>query len=398
VNVTLVRAFLLEPLRRLWHLAIAADTAFVARQFVLSRLVYLAGGVMTMGVLDGTGKQALTFGAVLARAPDTIHGLLLNADSGWYENIVKFGYLQMPFSAAQQENWAFFPLFPALVRLAGGTTAAGILIANLAALAACLLLSFEVRRSYGLVSARWTVLLLLFTPLSGVLSSYRPESLVLFFSVLAWVAARHDRWWLAWAAVALAALARPSGVVAGLLVLGPLLATIRESGWAPKAAGRLAGVVLPIAAFAGFSIYLGMRTGNPLAWQAIQAAWGRTTLDPLSLLQRYWSDPLFIRVGWDFAALNWAILVIGCAAAVGLFARRFWSLSTFTLVSLLLSPLTGGVTQGLGRYATGVFPIFMEISSDRRVRRWRLLVLIVSAVLLALVGAWTVLGATAVLG
>jgi hypothetical protein len=60
--------------------------------------------------------------------------------------------------------------------------------------------------------------------------------------------------------------------------------------------------------------------------------------------------------------------------------------------------MTGGTTQGLGRYATGVFPMFMEIASDRRVRRWRLIVLVVSAVLLALVGGWTAMGVTAVLG
>jgi len=382
----------------LWRLATAADIVFVVGQFVLSRLVYLAGGVLTVGVLAGTPDKTVTFGTVLGRAPDVVHYLLVNADSAWYESVVKLGYLQMPFSAAQPENWAFFPLFPALVRLAGGTEIAGILIANLAAWVACLLLSFEVRQMFGRSSARWTVLLLLFTPFSGVLSSYRPDSLVLLFSVVAWVAARRDRWWLAWAAVALAALARPSGVVAALLVLAPVLASVRTSGWSRPAAGRLAGVVLPIAALAAFSIYLGMRTGNPLAWQGIQAAWGRAAVDPLVLVQRYWSDPLFIRQGWDFAAFNWTVLVIGCAAGVGLLTRRSWGLAAFTLVSLLLSPITGGVMQGIGRYATGVFPIFMEIASDRRIRGWRLPVLIVSAVLLALVGAWTYLGATVVLG
>jgi hypothetical protein len=148
---------------------------------------------------------------------------------------------------------------------------------------------------------------------------------------------------------------------------------------------------------AAFSIYLGMLTGNPLAWQAIQYDWGRVLVDPLTLIERYWSDPLFIRGVWDFAALNWAVLAIGCAAGVGLLARRSWGLAAFTLASLLVSPLTGGVVQASGRYAASVFPIFMEISSDRRVRRWRLPVLVVSVVLLALVSAWIVLGVTAVL-
>jgi hypothetical protein len=398
VIVAPVRAAKFEPIRRLWRLATAADAGFVVGQFVLSRLVYLAGGALTVGVLAGTPDKTVTLGAVFGRASDVVHYLLFNADSAWYETIVKSGYLRMPFSSTQPENWAFFPLFPAIVRFAGGTELAGVLIANLAALVACLLLSFEVRLMSGRSSARWTVLLLLFTPFSGVLSSYRPDSLVLLFSVAAWVAARHDRWWPAWAAVALATLARPSGAVAGLLVLAPLLASVRTSGWSRPAAGRLAGALLPIAALSAFSIYLGLRTGNPLAWQGIQTAWGRAPIDPLGLIQRYWSDPLFIRWGWDFAVLNWTVLAIGCAAGVGLLTRRSWGPATFTLVSLLLSPITGGTTQGLGRYATGVFPIFMEIASDRRVRRWRLTVLVVSAVLLALVGGWTAMGATAVLG
>jgi hypothetical protein len=391
------RAFPFGSLRALRQLGVAADVKFVAGQFVLSRLVYLAGGVLTVGVLDGMKKHPLTLGEFLARAPATVHGLLFNADSGWYRSIVEFGYTQMPFSTAHQENWAFFPLFPALVRLAGGSTNAGILIANMALLAACLLLSFEVRQTNCRSSARWTVLLLLFTPFSGVLSSYRPDSLVLLFSVAAWVAARHHRWWPAWTAVALAALARPTGALAGLLVLAPLLASVRTSGWSRPAVGRLTGVALPIAAVAAFSIYLGMLTGNPLAWQAIQYDWGRVLVDPLTLIERYWSDPLFIRGVWDFAALNWAVLAIGCAAGVGLLARRSWGLAAFTLASLLVSPLTGGVVQASGRYAASVFPIFMEISSDRRVRRWRLPVLVVSVVLLALVSAWIVLGVTAVL-
>jgi len=52
VIVSPVRASPVEPLRRLWRLAVAADIRFVVRQFVLSRLVYLAGGVLTVGVLE----------------------------------------------------------------------------------------------------------------------------------------------------------------------------------------------------------------------------------------------------------------------------------------------------------------------------------------------------------
>jgi hypothetical protein len=365
---------------------------FVLGQILLSRLVYLAGGVLTIALLDEANKDSLTLGEFLARAPDTVRILLFNADSIWYQTIVRSGYDPGPFSLAEQQNWAFFPLFPALIRLTGGSIVAGVLLANLALLAAGLLLSYEIRRAYGRTAARWTLLLLLFAPMSGVLSAYRPDSLVLLASVAAWVAARHERWWLAWLAVAFAVLARPTGALAALLVLGPLLASIRADGWSRAALLRLAGVCLPIGALVAFSAYLGLRTGNPMAWQAIQAVWGRTFMDPFTLVHRYvTTDPILVHWRWDFVALGVVVLLAGCATGVALLLRRQWSLGAFVLAGLLVSPITGGTTQALARYATTLFPIYMEVATDRKVRRIRLAVLVAMTALLALVGAWVAL-------
>ncbi len=255
----------------------ASDWWFVLVQFALSRALYLAVGVATTLLLAAEPTERLA--DLVGPAWDAVRSLLVHGDSYWYRSIVQDGYTVMPFDASEARNWAFFPLFPVLVTLVGGSQAAGIALANVAALVATRLLMAEVRTGWGRGVARWTVLFLLFQPFSGMFSSFRPESLLLLFAVGAWVAARRGHWWLAFVCVALATLTRSQGVVVALLLIDPLWAqrdVLRRRPWP-----ILLGPLLPIAALVGFSAYLGSLTGDPLAWAHIQAAWGRDGFDPL---------------------------------------------------------------------------------------------------------------------
>ena len=46
----------------------------------------------------------------------------MTADVNWYVGIAERGYEQISFNADVQRNWAFFPLFPLLLRLASYLT------------------------------------------------------------------------------------------------------------------------------------------------------------------------------------------------------------------------------------------------------------------------------------
>lgn len=368
------------------------DWRFVLLHVALSRLLYIGVGVTTPLLVDAAPTTYLH--QLAEPAVQALRDLLIHGDSAWYRRIVDEGYAAIPFDASEQRDWAFFPLFPVLTILAGGTQASGILVANLALVAAARLLAAEVRTGWGGIAARWTVLFVLYQPFSGMLSSFRPEAILLLAAVGAWVAARRGRWWVAWLFVAAATLTRSQGLLVALLLIDPLLA--QRPLWRARAIPIVVGALFPILALAGFSAYLGALTGEPLAWARIQAAWGRTGFDPVELLRTYW-PPVWTRYAWDFAALNALILAALLGAAVRLALVRQAGAGLFAAAWGLGAALLGATLTSMGRYATTVFPVPVLLATDRRLRRIRLPALVVSTALLAGVAAWTGLGLRAVL-
>ncbi len=147
-------------------------------------------------------------------------------DSYWYLSIVEHGYA--PGSALHQPtNWAFYPLYPLLISLVGrlfGSTdraylAAGLLIANAAALVALSYLYRLIERDFDKQTAQRALYLLLAFPTAFYFSALYPESLWLALAISCLYYARQRRWQLAGPLGALAAATRPQGL--GLLL--PLL-------------------------------------------------------------------------------------------------------------------------------------------------------------------------------
>jgi hypothetical protein len=369
------------------------DTRFVVGHFVLSRAIYLVSGVLT-GMLvaadagvGATPSGSVPIAALLGTAGDALGRLVMHGDGYWYLGLMRDGYAPGPFTPDVRNNWPFFPFFPMVAGLVGGSVLGGVLLASGAALVAARLLMAEVGLHGGRRAGRWTVLLLLYWPFSNMLSSFRPESLILLASVGAWMLARRRRWWAAWACVAVAALCRPPGLLVGVLVLGEAISA--ERAVPRRLVGAVAGAILPLAGIALFSVYQGIVVGEPLAWYKAQAAWGRSA-DLLATLRAYWTHPLFVRWTFDFAIVNWAILALLLGAAVLLARRGLWPLAAFTAAYSIMPLLTGNLIAS-GRYASTMFPAAIVGATDRLIRPVRLGILVVSAALLAAVGAWTVL-------
>ncbi len=57
---------------------------------------------------------------IVAGAPPA--ALASRGDASWYLEIARFGYEARPFDAAAQHDWAFFPLYPLLLRAAAWLT------------------------------------------------------------------------------------------------------------------------------------------------------------------------------------------------------------------------------------------------------------------------------------
>jgi hypothetical protein len=280
--------------------------------------------------------------------------LAMIGDAWFYRWIAISGYESRTPDGAPKNTWAFFPLYPLLIRALGGGGPRFPIIAMILSNVALLFALFAVAAagcSLGLADeeaerAAWYIALF---PTSYFFSLPMTESIFLLLSAGAFLAAARERWWASGIAGALASATRVIGIclLPALLLLPFQRATrlTRRHLW-------LLLVPLGIAAFVGF---LYVRAGDPLAFVHAQTLWGRVsspTID-LSVLPK----GLVISKPWNFVALNVGAGVLMIAAGVAFLIRRQWSFAAYTLLSVAV-PLSSGSVQSLARYALVDFPMF----------------------------------------
>ncbi|MEO6258819.1 MAG: hypothetical protein ABIP63_00650 [Thermoanaerobaculia bacterium] len=284
-------------------------------------------------------------------------------DAWWYQRIVVDGYERPTGDGAPKNTWAFFPLYPLLVRIAGGGGSsfpfAAILTSNAAFLAALFAVA-AAGRELGAADddvERATWYLALF-PTSYFFSLPMTESLFLLLSAGTLLAAARQRWWAAGILGGLASGTRLIGIcLLPALLLLPLQRRqrlSRQQSWL---------LLVPIGLI-GFVCYLYAKTGDPLAFVHAEALWGRggsaagfgTTIQ---------HGDFVISKPWNFVALNAAAGLLMIAASVSFFVRRQWSYAVYSLLSAAL-PLSSGSLQSLSRYALVDFPLFYWMAAAGR--------------------------------
>lgn len=239
-----------------------------------------------------------------------------NWDGFWYLSIAHSGYADRPLASA------FFPLYPLLLKLSGGSVWAGILLSNFAFLVALGLLYALSAAELGERVARGAVAAMAFFPTAFYFGAVYPESLFLALALGAIWAARQGAW--RWAGV-MGALASATSVY-GVLLIAPMLwlGYLRHRRFEPEMAWAL-GVPAGLIAYMAF---LGLRFGHPLLFLSVQAYWGRH-LTPL------W---LSLTAGWH-AFLLWLRHLSGGA----LFAPGYPQVGWSNLYNFLLTALAAGV-------------------------------------------------------
>ncbi|MEA2237603.1 MAG: hypothetical protein QOC81_2327 [Thermoanaerobaculia bacterium] len=272
-------------------------------------------------------------------------------DAWFYRWIAISGYETASPAGAPKNTWAFFPLFPLLIRALGGGGSAFPIIAMLTSNAALLVALFAVAgagRELGLTDdeserAAWYIALF---PTSYFFSLPMTESLFLLLSAGSFFAAARQRWWGAGIAGGLASATRVIGVclLPALLLLpyqrGRRLS--RQHFWL---------LIVPLGLTA-FVCFLYLRTGDPLAFVHAQTLWGRVSSPSLDV-----TNSLVVSKPWNFVALNVAAGLLMTAAGISFLIRRQWSFAAYTLLSVAV-PLSSGSLQSLARYALVDFPLF----------------------------------------
>ncbi|MEA2338280.1 MAG: hypothetical protein QOE82_2287, partial [Thermoanaerobaculia bacterium] len=270
--------------------------------------------------------------------------MVMVGDAWFYHQIATTGYEPRTADGAPKNTWAFFPVYPLLVRALGGggdTSFAivAVLTSNLALLAALFAVAAAGRAldtsNDDVERAVWYLALF---PTSYFFSLPMTESFFLLLSAGTFLAAAKQRWWAAGILGGFSAATR----VIGICLLPALLLLpwqrqqriCRQQLW-------LAMIPLGLLAFAAF---LYVRTGDPLAFVHAQTLWGRTRF-----AMSFPGTGLVLSKPWNFIALNTAAALLMIAAGVGFAIRRQWSYATYTLLSALI-PISAGSIQSVARY------------------------------------------------
>jgi hypothetical protein len=259
---------------------------------------------------------------------------------------------------------------------------AGIAVSSAAFVAALLVLHRLTSRLFeDRQVARRAVLYLAVFPFSIFFTRVYAESVFLLTSVLAVSCAVEKRWWGAGIAGALATLARPNGILIGVPLLILALAGDRSIR---ALARRLIPLALVPLALAGYSAFVYTLSGDPLAWLRTEAHWGYSLGHPplalltslLGRLLKYgFYDYFFLSSSSTYHLLHGTVALVFLALTPAVFKRVGAAMGAYVLISLLV-PLSGNALEGIGRYASVLFPVFIVVAQVKSQRLHEVLLIV----------------------
>ena len=313
-----------------------------------------------------------------------------------YLHIAQDGYWYRPASRAPV---VFFPLYALVIRaldqMINEPVVTGVVVSAIAGLTAALL--YRRWLDVAGVAAKdrhWALAVFLIYPYGWYLyGAIYSDGLFVALVIGALLLVEADR--LAWAGVvgALATATRPTGMalVAALAVLtlernGVLITVARPTwpGWVTrlgiptgidksKLTRRMAWPLVSIAGVVSYSVYLGIRWGNPLLWATSQSEYsgsGPKTWLKAGFIARWieWDDPVY-----TLTITAQALILLGVFVTAPMVGRRFgWGYATLVVSLGIIPCFSSRDFLGVGRYVLAAFPtaaLVGERLANRRVAR-----------------------------
>lgn len=381
--------------RRLWawlRATRSGSPGTIAAASLISRVavVFVAYfAVLTIGV------SAQRAGSVLSSDP--LLDLPGRFDAGWYGTIAQNGYsFQGRFD--RQQNVAFFPAFPFLMRAAGYLTGgfepgvpqswrlarilwAGTLMSILAFAWAAAYMVRLARDTIGEDHAGNAVALVAAYPFALFFSAAYAESLFLLGAVAAFYHFRRQEWAAAAAWGLLVGLTRPNGcflsIPLGIMALQTYLRSFRaapqptDSPKPTNAPIRQLTKGLAAASASGFgmlaySAYVKHLTGAWFGWARLHETWGRSFegFAPLARGLGWVQNEGLLRVvgGLPFDTLNALGLLFALAMLWPVTRRLGGAWAVFILLNVIPPFMAGGVLS-MGRITATLFPAFFALAA-----------------------------------
>jgi Gpi18-like mannosyltransferase len=290
------------------------------------------------------------------------HNILLDSfirwDSGWFLRIAAQGY--------DFHHAPFFPMYPFLInifgKITGDTVVAGLLIANIALLVACIFLYRIAKEEFNEKTARLTIFIMLFFPTAVFYTALYTESLFLAFALSSFYLARKQRWLPAILLACCATLTRNAGVV---LFLAYCYMIYQQCGhkiiWQ-----RLLPLCAIPASLSIFMLVLWQQAGDPLAfmhslntefWSYRQFKYPGA--GQFTLLKEFYYGSSFYNIFESFMGLSFLCIVLYSCKVI-----KDKPLLIFLVLSFILvfSSVVEGKPLGMPRYVLVLFPGFIALA------------------------------------
>ncbi|GCE47752.1 mannosyltransferase PIG-V [Thermosporothrix hazakensis] len=320
---------------------------YLITRFVFLLLTYF-GGILFFVPNYWTGK--LSASALLY----TWH----RWDAVRFTSIAADGYLKF-------DNAAFFPLFPALMRLiqpimpSHSLLLAGMVISNLAFLGVLVVLFRLVETEFDRETAHKTVLYLSIFPTAHFFFAAYNESLFIFFMIASFYAMRRGAWWTAAIIGALSMLTRSIGTFVAIIFVceyarqhwPELCLSWRERRLLPYVLRQIPNLIAVLLIPLALGIYmLGLyySIGDPLAFMHAQVFWRESLSFPLvaiylTIEQIVTHSPFTFFTAHNIidlvALLGFLVLLLMAIFGKERFARHQWTFILFGLLALVYSVL-----------------------------------------------------------
>ena len=327
----------------------------VALTFIVTRLPLLAIAELASMVI---GQRP---GVHYAASTNPLLAVWGRWDAEHYLGIAKAGYSGTEF--------AFFPLYPALIKIVGAFTGsnliAGLLISNAASFFGLLYLYKLVEHEYNRHVAQRATFYVSIFPTAIFFAAVYSEALFLFLTVASFYYVRERRWITAGIFGCLAALSRSEGVLLAAPLFIEWLIAAKEGGreffryWVDdvvKPAIGLAFVPLGLALYMG---YLWVLSGDPLKFSHVQAHWGRHLAPPWASVANTFTKIAHAHAPQTIAnqSLELAFTAI-MLVAVALGLRRLRLSYTVYMALSIIIPMSTGSLMSMPRFALVLFPMF----------------------------------------
>ena len=361
-----------------WSVPVAA--------WVVSRiLVFVA--MLAAGALFGVPTRGVD-----PSVPDAL-AFFGGWDTTWYLELARDGYrTDTSQVGVAQTEYAFFPLLPGMMALASGMNPfiVAVLVSHLALLGALVAFHAVTRERMGerrAAAATWALALF---PMMFVASLAYTEGLVLLLVVAAALAATRRLYLPAGLMCAVAAVARPTGAVAVVLV-----ALIAAQDPRPGRGRRLAVAVLPaVLALGAFLTWMQVARGSWTLPFDAQAAWDRGNLftglvtqlpDDLAAAWGYVVD-LHFTAAWTATIRDLGFGVLYAVLLVRLWRTEGGLRSPWVAysVAVLALPILSGSSASLARFGVLAFPLAWPAADWLLAHRRRTAWLVGGAVVLTL--------------